>query len=137
MFGVVEEVVFDGFAAVAEAEDEIFVAVVGVVFHDVPDEGRWPPMWTMGLGRSVPAWVVSPMALGVRARMRMPSPPQNKTTFILWVLFVSGEPFLYGKAEARLAISLPKAPQRNDKFLGSSLPVLYAKAGLSRFPAWG
>ena len=37
-FLVVEEVPLDGVGAVAEAEDEVLVPVVGVVLHQVPDD---------------------------------------------------------------------------------------------------
>ena len=36
---VVAEVLFDHVALVAEAEDELAVAVMGVGFHDVPEDG--------------------------------------------------------------------------------------------------
>jgi len=36
---VIAEIIADHFALVAEAEDEILVAVVGVGLHDVPEDG--------------------------------------------------------------------------------------------------
>ena len=39
---VVAEVVFDHVALVAEAEDEVLVPVVGIGFHDVPEDGLTP-----------------------------------------------------------------------------------------------
>jgi hypothetical protein len=36
---IVEEILFDGITAVSQAENELPVAVVGVAFHNVPENG--------------------------------------------------------------------------------------------------
>ena len=41
-FAVVQEVILDDIAAVTEAENEIAVAVVRVVLHDMPEERAVP-----------------------------------------------------------------------------------------------
>ncbi len=68
---VVEEVVLDHIAAVAEAQDEVLVPEVRVVLHHVPED-RPIADGHHRLGTFSPA-----------SRMRMPRPPQKSTTFIL------------------------------------------------------
>ena len=68
---VVEEVILDDIAAIAQADDEIVVAVVGVVLHHVPQDRPIADV-TIGLGTLSPA-----------SRIRMPRPPQNNTTFMV------------------------------------------------------
>ena len=68
---VVEEVVLNSARAVAEAQDELGVPEVRVVQHDVPQH-RPVADRHHRLGQRV----------GVPDRIRMPSPPENSTTFI-------------------------------------------------------
>ena len=66
-----QEIILDHIAFVAEAEDEILVPEMGIVFHQVP-ENRPRADLHHGLGNIV----------GIPLS-RMPAPPQKRTTFIL------------------------------------------------------
>jgi len=67
---VVGEVFLDDVALVAETDDEVIDAVLGVELEDVPEDGAAADL-DMGLGRTE-----------VSSEMRVPRPPARITAFM-------------------------------------------------------